>query len=218
MPEPLRLQVTSAPAVLPVTLDEAKAQLNIDDGSNADDALLVAMIEAATAEAERFTGRALIARTLTLWRDAWPRRFADEPLWEGLREGPADLPGPAPRALALPRPPLQGVVSVSTFDAKDVEAPYDAGNYVVDTASEPGRIVLRGAAAPPLPGRAANGIKVVYTAGYGPAFADVPAPLRHGILRSVAQLYTERGDCSAEVAAQSAGAWLLWQRYRVAAL
>jgi len=218
MPEPLRLQVTSAPAVLPVTLDEAKAQLNIDDGTTADDALLVAMIEAATAEAERFTGRALITRTLTLWRDAWPRRFADEPLWEGLREGPASDPGASPRALALPRPPLQDVVSLSTFDETDSETPYGAGNYLVDTASEPGRIVLRGSAVPPVPGRPANGIRIVYTAGYGPAFADVPAPLRHGILRSVAQLYGERGDCTAEIAARSAGAWLLWQRYRVAAL
>lgn len=218
MPEPLRLQVTEAPAVLPVTLGEAKAQLNIDADSSADDALLVAMIEAATAEAERFTGRALITQTLTLWRDAWPRRVTDEPPWEGLREGPARDPAAPRRALVLPRPPLQAVVAISTFDEADVETTYEASNYLIDAASAPGRIVLRGFAAPPRPGRAANGIKIVYSAGYGPGFADVPAPLRHGILRSVAQLYGERGDCTAEVAARSAGARQLWQPYRVAAL
>ena len=50
------------PAAVPVALDEVKAFLRLDDGS--EDALLAGFIRSATALAEAFTGELLIARDL----------------------------------------------------------------------------------------------------------------------------------------------------------
>jgi uncharacterized phiE125 gp8 family phage protein len=119
------------------------------------------------------------------------------------------------RAINLPRPPLQSITSVSTFDDADAETTYAASNYFVDTASEPGRLVLRKSAGAPTTTRAANGIKIVFVSGYGDDFSTVPEPMRQGILRTVAWQYQNRGDCDADEAARNSGAQVLWHDYRV---
>jgi uncharacterized phiE125 gp8 family phage protein len=51
----------------------------------------------------------------------------------------------------------------------------------------------------PQPGQAANGIEIDFTAGYGDAAADVPAPMRQALLLLVAHWYEHR--CPIEVGA-----------------
>jgi uncharacterized phiE125 gp8 family phage protein len=214
MPQPLRLQTITGPTVLPIGLDEIKAQLGIDDDLIADDALLMAFVGAATEEAELVTGRSLISRTLAYWLDAWPVSVEDEPIREGWSEGVLN-PLAGARELVLPRPPLSSVTSISTFDDDDVETVFAASNYFVDTASVPGRVVLRSGASAPVTDRVANGVKIVYAAGYGAAFGDVPEAIREGIKRTATWLYNNRGDCDASTAAANAGAMTLWQKYRI---
>ena len=69
----------------------------------------------------------------------------------------------------------------------------------------------------PLPGRAASGIEIRFTAGYGAAPGDVPEALRQGLRLLVAHLYEHRGD-DMETAASASGAVRLWQPYRLAVL
>ena len=68
------------------------------------------------------------------------------------------------------------------------------------------------------PGRAANGIEVRFVAGYGSGFADVPQPLRQGIVQLAAFLFENRGDAVSEAAILDSGAAGLWQPYTVARL
>ena len=49
-----------------------------------------------------------------------------------------------------------------------------------------------GASVWPVPGRIANGIEVAFTAGFGDAAADVPAPIRQAILLLIAHWYEHR--------------------------
>lgn len=218
MREPLRLERTAPPAAPPVTLQEARAQLRLDADRVEEDAVLEALVRAATEACEAFTRRALIAQGWSLWLDVWPRAGARERLWEGVRVG-AEAALLAPRReLALPRPPLLGVSAIVTYDDADQASAYAPANYVVDAASIPGRVVLRAGAAAPAPARAANGIEVRFTAGHGPDPADVPEALRQGIVRLAAHLFEHRGDDPAGRALADSGAAGLWARYRVEAL
>lgn len=221
MREPLRLSLVSGPAQLPVSLDQVKAQLRLDDDFTADDAPVMTLARVATEACERFTRRALITRTWRLFRDAWPHARTSTTgggdWWDGTREGALSELPPSRRVLELPKPPLQSVVHVKTYDDADAATTYAAGNYFVDTAGDPGRVVLRDGAATPAPTRAANGLEVEFVAGYGDDPGDVPEQLRQGILMLTAHLYENRADLPDE-AVKVSGAVVLWRAYRLPGL
>lgn len=210
----LRLTLTAAPSVEPLPVSEAKTHLRVD--TTADDTLIASLVTAARRQCESYTGRALITQTWTLYLDDWPARTGVKgEWWDGIREGPV-TPGGV-RAVGLPKPPLQSVVLVNTYDDADAATLWAAGNYFVDTASEPGRLVARDAATFPVPTRAANGIEIRFTAGYGAIAGDVPEVLREGNKRFVAHMYEHRGD-DARTAVAASGAAALWGPLRVLAL
>jgi uncharacterized phiE125 gp8 family phage protein len=155
------------PAVEPVALADAKAHLRID--STADDALLTAALVAARVHVEALTRRVLIEQGWRLYRDAWP-------------------PG---GTLSVPMAPLISVDAVTVYDADGDPTVLDEEAYTVDAVSVPGRIVLTGSVV--APGRAANGIEIDVTAGYGASSLDVPGPLRQAIMMLVAHWYEHRG-------------------------
>lgn len=183
------LTVTTPPATEPVSLAEAKAHMRITH--DADDDAIESLIRAARAMCEGYTGRALVSRGVSLYMDAWVQDI-----------------------VALPLPPLQSVGAIHVYDAAGVAATFPATSYAVDAKSHPARILLSGA--PPQPGQSLSGIEIAYTAGYGDA-ADVPQPLKEGILRLVAHLYLNRGD-NTETAIARAGAQHLFQSYRIMVL
>ncbi len=212
MREPLRLTLTAAPAGPPVGLDEVKAALRLDDDQVLEDALVAGLIRSAAAACEAFTGRALITQTWAFHRDAWPGA-AESELREGLIQGPSAAA--TPRFLELPKPPLQSIVHVKTFDDVDTDATWPAANYFTDTASLPGRLVARVGQVFPTPARAANGIEVRFNAGYGSDPTDLPESLRQGILQTIAHLFENRGEAAPETALHASGAAALWRPYRV---
>ncbi len=164
------LTLITPPALEPVTLVEAKAHLRVESAQ--DDTLITALIVAARQSAEIWLGRALITQTWRLLEDAAP-------------EG---------RFLELPRAPLLSVTHVKSYDDTDAATIFPASAYFVDTARQPGRVVLRVGAVWPTVSRAANGFEVQFAAGYGPAASDVPAAIRQGLLIHLASLYAARGD------------------------
>lgn len=169
-------QVLVAPGCYPVSLAELRSQLTIE--TTDDDARLTGLIAAATATAESFLNRALITRTYRGFLDAWPcNRF-----------------GGLVRGLELPRAPLVSIDAVATFDDDDVETTWSADDYFADTGSLVGRLITRTTASWPWPTRAANGIRIDWTAGYGPNPGDVPEDIRLGIQVLAGWLNEQRGD------------------------
>jgi len=179
--------VVTAPAIQPVTVDEAKAQfrLELDDGQQ--DATVAGFIAAGTAFVESYTGMALITRTYKGWMDRWP---VDPRLSSSAPYAPA-LGWPWPgngfiayqrRAIELPRPPLQSVAYIKTYDDTDVATVMDPATYFVDPNNTVGRVVLRTSATWPTPGRAANGIEIEWVAGFGDTADLVPDDFKHAIL------------------------------------
>jgi len=165
----MMLVQTSPPAVEPLTLDEAKNHLRVDD--SADDALITAQIKAAGRHVEDHTGRQLITATWRLTLDRWPRSSE----------------------ISLPRPPLISVTSVVFERADGTQGTMDSADYFPDADSEPGRLILaEGASWPGDTLRRAAAVKVTYVAGYGPARTDVPEPVRVAMKTLIGSMYENR--------------------------
>lgn len=167
-----RLSLQSAPAEEPVSLEEAKLHLRVDHDD--EDTLINADIAAARRYCEQTVlSRALITQTWDLYMDKWPD--GDE--------------------LLIPQPPLQSVDEVAYTDEDGTEFTFDAVNYIVDTASEPGRIALKSTASwPSVTLQVVNGVRVRFTAGYGDAAGDVPETIRKAMKLLIGDLYEHREE------------------------
>jgi uncharacterized phiE125 gp8 family phage protein len=185
----------AAPALEPVTRDEAKAHLRVTD--TAEDALIDRLIAAAREACEAHTGRAFLAQTFRLVRDAWPEKLC----------------------ASLPHPPLVAVDEVRLYDAGGNAMVWDAASYQVDTRYTPGRLCLKTGWLWPLPGRRQGGIEIDFQAGYGASASDVPAALRQAVLMLVAHLYENREAVATGGAFEiPQGAGALLAPYRVLSL
>lgn len=163
------LKQTVAPAAEPVSLAEAKAHLRVDIDD--DDDYISGLISAARQYVETATRRAFISQTWRLSLDRWP----------------------AGDAIELRKPPLASVSSIVYRDSDGASTTWGTSNYIVDTDSEPGRIVLAdGASWPSVTLYPVNPIQVTYVAGYGAAGSSVPQYLRHAVLLLVAHWYENR--------------------------
>ena len=181
------LQVTTAPSVEPLNLQEVKEYLRVEDST--DERVLRPYVESVRRIAEEHMGRALMSQTLTLFVDSFDEM--EDPLWEGMRTAP--YLNYYKNYITLPRAPVTSVTSVSTFNDSDTETTMAASRYYVDSVREPARVVLRQGETFPTALRVANAIKVVYVAGYTSAYA-IPEPIKLGMLQHIAYLYEHRGD------------------------
>lgn len=162
------IRVITPPATEPVTLAEAKLHCRVD--VNDDDDLITALIVAARTYCERIAWRAFLTQTIQLWLEAWPDKD-----W-----------------IEIPRPPLQGVNSLTWFDEDDVGHVVNASIYFVDYYSEPGRVVLTANQSwPDGTLRAYNSIVVEYDAGWETA-EDVPAQYKQAMLLLIGHWYENR--------------------------
>src|SRR5690606_14420890 len=139
------------------------------DGTD-EDTLITGLIAAARETVETFAGRALITQTWELVLDDWPDSDT----------------------IKLPRPPLQSVTSVTYVDEAGVSHTLSSASYIVDTDSEPGRLVLKaGESWPSETLQAANGVRVRYAAGYGAA-AAVPEKFKLAVKLLAVHWYENR--------------------------
>lgn len=189
----LNFTVVTGPSREPLSIEDAKEHLRIDQHD--EDVWLLDAIKATRMRAEGMMGRALVTQTLEVALSGWP----------------------GGRVIELPRPPLVSVTSVKYFDAADVEYTLAAGNYIVDTRTTPGRIVLKSTASwPGTALREVNGVIIRYVAGYGEAAEDVPAEVRAAMKLWLGELYEVRENSAAGgLVTVPAAAEKLLLKYRV---
>lgn len=162
----MRLKLKTAPAVEPITLDEAKNYLRVD---TADDNILIAkLITTARQLAERETRRAFITQTWQMFLDF------------------------AKTEMEIPMPPLQSVVSITVISEDGTESIVDSSSYDVDLSeNSPGRIRHKSGYSWPSH-RGFVSFIIEFVAGYGDAASDVPEALRQAILQLIGFLYDNR--------------------------
>lgn len=166
----MALKLITAPAVEPVSLEEAKLHLRVDD--TADDNLVRDLVVAVRRDIETLCLHALITQTWDLYLDAFPG--GDEIVFDW--------------------PPLQSVTGVYyTPNSTGVEATYASSNYIVDTISTPGKIKLQSTAS--WPGDQLiemNGVRVRFVCGFGDNPSNVDSRIRQAILLLLGHYYENR--------------------------
>ncbi len=152
-------QIVTAPSVEPITLTEAKARLGVTISDSDDD--ITALISECRAVCERECRRALAAQTWNLFLDDFP----------------------AGDTIELPLPPLTSVTHVKYYDTSAVQQTLSSSNYYVDTAPEPGRIVLKSTASwPTVEDGRPSAVEIRYVCG----FTTYPPEVKAAILMLLA--------------------------------
>ncbi len=134
---------------------DAKRQLSLLSGDH--DADVLALVEAAVAQAEVETGRALITQTWTLTLDSFPN------------------------CIRLPRPPLQSVTSIKYIDTDGDQQTWGSSNYRVTSKTAPAVIEPAWGVSWPTIRTISEAIEIEYIAGYGDADSAVPNQVRQAI-------------------------------------
>ena len=138
----MAVKLITPPIVEPVTLQQLKDHLRITHDD--EDTILETYLKAARMYAETtLCWRAFIEQELELVKDSFSRQ------------------------IKLPRPPLQSVTSITYTDKDGATETVDAADYIVDTDSEPPRIVTAyGKSWPVATLYPVSAVRVRYTAGY----------------------------------------------------
>jgi len=189
----------------PVALDEIKAFLRLT-GSD-EDALLDGFVRVATSLAEAFTNQRLIARDVS-------ERLVASAAWQRLN----GVPVVAITGIADASGPLAG----SAFET-DIDL--DGRGWVrITNPATLGAVVAAAIGTEPaidgwdlrIAPRPQARVTVAYRVGMAADWNGVPEPLRQGITRLVAHLYTHRdaADAGGPPAAVAA-LWRPWRRMRI---
>jgi len=159
----MSLTLITPAAALAVTLAEAKLHLRVDHSE--EDALIGALIAAASTDAENRLQRTLITSGWTLTLDGFGS------------------------LQTLPMAPILAVASVAYVDAAGATQTLPGAAYRLDA---PAALLQPVDAWPATQAGRSNAVTISYTAGYGPAAADVPAPIRSWLLLAIGDLYAQR--------------------------
>jgi uncharacterized phiE125 gp8 family phage protein len=100
--------------------------------------------------------------------------------------------GPPARMSACRCAPYRGIDAVQLYAPDESVETLSPDLYLLDGAAVPPRLIRQGSLAWPAPRRTANGIEIAFTAGFGNAAGDVPAPIRQAVLLLVAHWYEHR--------------------------
>jgi uncharacterized phiE125 gp8 family phage protein len=158
----------TAPAVSPISLAEAKAQMRVE-GSD-DDAIIQRLIDAAVAfvDVQGVLGRAMITQTWGQWLS------------------------PNPSTVSLMLGPVQSVSAIKYYDIDGVLQTATLADFNV--FGTPNRITItpKTGKAWPITQTRDDAIKIEYVIGYGDSAASVPQTVRHGLMMLVAHWYENR--------------------------
>lgn len=183
------IEVTG-PTIEPISRIEAREHLRLDD--DVDDSQIRAYITAARTWAENYTGRAFINRTMRQSLDSAPATANAG--FGGYIEAHQNVLVGGQSAIELGIGPVVDVTSVKYYNDAGTESTWASSNYYVDTARDVARIVLLDGGSWPTDLRAANGLEINFTAGYGSSPSNVPEPIRAAIMQYMTFLYEHRGD------------------------
>lgn len=204
------LTQTIAPTAEPLTLVDALSQSRITETS--ENTLLEAKLAAAREAVEIFLNRQLMSATWALKLDRFPSGSDDPAEYvDGIR-----VYSGGNQTIRLPRPPLSSISSFAYIDTAGATQTLTlTTDYIIDTASQPGRITPAYGTVWPTARNQMNAVTITYVAGYASA-ALVPAGIKEAIRIKFADLTENResiviGDVVNELQHLD---WLLW-KYRI---
>jgi uncharacterized phiE125 gp8 family phage protein len=177
---------------LALPVEEMKDHLRMGSGFSDDglqDGLIEAYLRAALGAIEGRIGKMLFQRRFLWVLDCW----RDE-------------------EQALPVAPVSGIVSVTLVDAAGGEVVVPLGAYRLVKDLHRPRLAGKGTALPTIPSEGM--VKVVFDAGFGVAWTDIPVDLRQAVLLLAGEYYEHRHDDGAQAAGLPFGVVTLIERWR----
>jgi uncharacterized phiE125 gp8 family phage protein len=184
-------QTTVPPTALPV--DEFKEHLRFGTGFADDaiqDAVLESYLRSAMAAIEARTGKIMISRRFLWSLTAW-RALAEQ---------------------AFPVAPVSTIVSLKTLDRQDVVTVIDPSAYKLRKDDHRPWILAFGGGLPVIP--IGGSAEVVFEAGYGADWGDLPADLGHAGMLLAAHYYEHRHIGTPRQEGMPYGVTTLIERYR----
>lgn len=180
-----------AEATLPVA--ELKAHLRMGSGFAEDDvqdAVLASFLRAALAAIEARTGKAILTRefawSTTHWRDT--------------------------RAQVLPVAPVAFLLSLTVLEAGGDAQVIDPASYRLVPDTHRPKLAATTGALPVIP--AGGSAQLVFAAGFGALWADVPADLQQAVLMLAAHYYEYRSDVALGQGCMPFGVTALIERHK----
>lgn len=186
------LTLVQAPTTEPITLAQLKAHLRVAASFTDDDALLSSYIAAARAYAERYTRRAFMPQRWRLGLDHFPQTYQmpstvspnlrrDWPFYAGIW---------TQSTIALPKPRVNSVDSITYVDGSGTTQTLDPSAYITDLDSEPARIVPGpGLYWPTVTAYLPGSVKITYTSGDYAEASDCPQDICVALLLLCAHWY-----------------------------
>lgn len=162
----MRLEIVTAPAVEPVLLDEIKDEIRLE--TNLDDATIGRYLTTSTGLMDGPTGmlgRALITQDWRLTLD----RFVTP--------------------IEIPLPPLQSITTIKYDPPTGAEVTMPAADYRVFETDDGASIRPAVGGSWPAILDAPDAVRVVFKAGYGDSWNDVPEAIRSAMLILAGNMY-----------------------------
>lgn len=174
----MNITIITQPEAEPVTLNEAKQWLRLDEIGD-DDNLILGLIMAAREKCEADTGVVLMSRTVDESFDTWPKTYT--------------IPQYYAREIELGLWPVSSVSSVKYIDENGSEQTLSPSLYTVDLTQRPARVVLNPDEVWPDIGGYPSAVKVRYVAGYS-SITDIPSTLKVAMKWEITKAYDNRED------------------------
>ena len=163
---------TSSDTVLPLSLEDAKIHLKIED-DDTDDDYITALIFSAGQFIEKYISQELITKTFKTYRDCFEDMFLH-------RRKVASI-----ESIKYYVDNVLTTVLASRYSFTDENYKWSEIYLVESTDYWPTDSDIRPQA-----------VEIIFTAGFGTADTDIPYDIKQAIQMIVAFLYENRGDCS----------------------
>lgn len=161
----IRDYVSTEPALEPVSIEEARLHLDLDD--NYYDSQLRQLIAVSRERVEQDSRRCFINQTRVMKMDTFP----------------ADV------FIEFPKAPVSSVTHVKYHDDDGTLQTFDAAKYSLDSNSTPARLVLGYSDSWPTTRGYYNDVHITYVSGYGASQTNVNERARYAILMLVSHLF-----------------------------
>lgn len=216
----MNVTITEAPPFDPITLQDLYQSLRLDaEGSPAthsDDALLTALISAATQHVEHMGRFSIIRRHLRVTYPSFPPKPTDY-----VRYGAAARMNSV-AGLYLIYPPIINISSIRYHDASDALQTIPHADYILPDEQQP-QVVFKSTFIPPTLYDRPDSVQINYYAGFRPTVnnpttqaqyaGNVPAAIKRAIILQVQALYDDLAP--ADYAKVQSAVEALIQPYRI---
>lgn len=175
------LTLVTAPASLPITVEEAKGQMRVEHAD--DDAVIGRLINAAVAfvDAGGVLGRAMITQTWAQTVDRFYRPLSRSRVWSNDR-------------VAVTMSPVQALTAVKYYDTDNALQTATLSDFRLIGGANDSYVEPVGSW--PNTFDRPDALQIEVRVGYGDAASDVPDTVRHALLMLVAHWYENREEYS----------------------